>query len=210
MANNVMYESYCEFCSGESSVNWFPDFFRWRNGESSGQSGSASFHHVHVSLSWYIWYTKMKFAATKLITSKSQTKSKTIPNQELSIFHLNSVEKKDAQKHQNPDRPNKNLPGQFTWRLGSSKKQMCFGPKLSPGEIFTSPKKNTTKTKVTCSYEHRFCPKRLRRSNKNTPPTRSPRLMSYVNSTNDPRIALHLGLFRGATGGGRLWGRMEV
>lgn len=39
----------------------------------------------HVSLSWYIWYTKMKFPATKLITSKSQTKSKIIPNQELSI-----------------------------------------------------------------------------------------------------------------------------
>lgn len=71
--------------AGESSVNWFPDFFRWRNLESSGQSVSALFHHVHVSLSWYIWYTKMKFAATKLITSKSQTKSKIIPNQELSI-----------------------------------------------------------------------------------------------------------------------------
>ena len=105
MANNVMYESYCEFCSGESSVNWFPDFFRWRNGESSGQSGSASFHHVHVSLSWYIWYTKMKFAATKLITSKSQTKSKTIPNQELSISPKFSGKKRYSKASKIPTGP---------------------------------------------------------------------------------------------------------
>lgn len=152
----------------------------------------------------------MKFAATKLITSKSQTKSKIIPNQELSISPKFNGKKRCSKASKTPTAPTEIFLVNSFGDLEVQKNKCVLGPNFPQVKSLPPQKKNTTKTKVTCSYEHRFCPKRLHGSNKNTPPTRSPRLMSYVNSTNDLRIALHLGLFWGATGGGRICGRMEV
>lgn len=128
--------------AGESSVNWFPDFFRWRNLESSGQSVSALFHHVHVSLSWYIWYTKMKFAATKLITSKSQTKSKIIPNQELSISPKFNGKKRcsKASKTRQPQQKSSWSIHLETWKF---KKTNAFWAQTFPRWNLYLPKKKT-------------------------------------------------------------------
>ena len=141
-----MYESYCELCLDKCGrilsklVSRLLQVEKWRKFRTK-HFCIVSSCSCQLELVYTVWYTKMKFATTKLITSKSQTKSKTIPNQELSISPKFNG-KKDTQKHQKSRQAQQKSSWSIhleTWKLKQT--QMRFGPKLSPGEIFTSPKK---------------------------------------------------------------------